>query len=210
MFIGRRAYLADLETLWRKRAASIVACRDGSGGKAPPPAGAPRRQQAAGAGLFRRVGEERRGGRFFRCPRAGGEIAGLARSFRNVLSDREGRAGIFVWSAGGSASAKGFRACAREAILQSCRLPCGGWAGVPCPVPPVTGRHKVCTCKSDNSRKSGQFSFQMLVAGCAHAHLSAAFWNGPDQSLRGKQRRGFSRPGQASLPPRGPERKHGR
>ena len=107
-------------------------------------------------------------------------------------------------------SASGFSACAREAILQSCRLPCGGWAGVPCPVPPVTGRHKVCTCKSDNSRKSGQFSFQMLVAGCAHAHLSAAFWNGPDQSLRGKQRRGFSRPGQASLPPRGPERKHGR
>ncbi len=27
MFIGRREYLADLETLWRKRTASIVACR---------------------------------------------------------------------------------------------------------------------------------------------------------------------------------------
>ena len=27
MFIGRREYLADLETLWRKRTSSIVACR---------------------------------------------------------------------------------------------------------------------------------------------------------------------------------------
>ncbi len=36
-----------------------------------------------------------------------------------------------------------------------------------------------------------EMSFRSMLAGCAHAHLSADFWNGPDQSLRGKHLRGF-------------------
>ena len=108
-------------------------------------------------------------------------------------------------------SAHTFSACAREAILQSCTLPPDGRHGAPSP------RHarprQTTRFAPANPSVLGNlvnFRFGRWLRGARTRASPLISETGKTRASQENQRRGFSGPGRASLPQRGPERTRGR